>query len=163
MQITHKKKKSPKFIKKIKITPALRKSKKKKKRKKRKERKKEEATLLPKKKGNWCRCSWAFLSIKKKCIPNQFSPYFGEKTFWEAQGENKWISSFIFFSPYSTKHTLKKNFLPIFFPQFSIYHVSPPNKHTLNVRFRSISELYKVQFEERYPLINSIDITSSLE
>ena len=26
--------------------------------------------------------TWAFLSIKKKCIPTAFSLHFGEKTFW---------------------------------------------------------------------------------
>ena len=34
------------------------------------------------------RYKWAFLSIKKKFIPTQFSLYFKKKNFWWARGEN---------------------------------------------------------------------------
>ena len=46
--------------------------------KKKKKEKEKEGNL----KKPTCTCIWAFLSIKKKFFPIQFSLYFGEKTFW---------------------------------------------------------------------------------
>ena len=46
--------------------------------------------------------------------------------------ERKHLGPTIFFSFLSTQpNTLQKVFLPIFSPKFSIYPISPPNKHTL--------------------------------
>ena len=76
-------------------------------------------------------CIWAFLSIKKKLIPTQFSLHFGEKTFWWAWGENIWVPPFTFLLPYLTKHTPKKFSSLFFSSKFFIHPISPPNKHTL--------------------------------
>ena len=61
----------------------------------------------------------------------QISLHFGEKTFMSAQGENTRTPPFIFLLFHPTKYTLKKVFLPIFSPKFSIHSISHPNKHTL--------------------------------
>ena len=66
------------------------------------------AMLLPRGKKNHLKKIWAFLSIKKKFTPTQFSLYFGEKIFWWAQGENTWAPPFIFLPSYPTKHTPKR-------------------------------------------------------
>ena len=64
-----------------------------------------------------------------------FLPKNGEKTFWWAQGENTWVSQFIFFPPHPTKHTLKKfSFLFSFqsFPSTLFYlQINTPYRDTL--------------------------------
>ena len=98
---------------------------KKKKKKKRKKKRKGQLTARWKRrkkiKATWRMCIWAFLLIKKKFIPIQFSLYFGKKTFWWARGENIWTPLFIFIPPHPTKHT-QKSFLSYFLSK--IFH--PP-------------------------------------
>ena len=54
-----------------------------------KRRKEKKATLLPRERERESNLkkTLAFLSIKKKFIPNQFFLNFGEKTFWWARGD----------------------------------------------------------------------------
>jgi len=59
-----------------------------------------------------------------------FSPFWGEN-FLMGLGRKHMGSPFISLPPYLTKHTQKKNFLPIFSPKFSIHPILSPNKHTL--------------------------------
>ena len=80
-----------------------------------------------------CKCTWVFLSIKKKFIPTQFSLHFEEKTFQVGLGR-KHLSSIIYFPSFFLNQThSKKVFIPIFSSKFSIYSISPPNKHTFMV------------------------------
>ena len=65
----------------------------------------------------WKLISWAF--------PSQFSPHFGERTFWWAQGENTWALPFIFLHLHLTKHTQKKFFFPFSLQGFpsTLFHL----------------------------------------
>ena len=66
-----------------------------------------------------------FGSLNSSIFPLQFSLHFGEKNFW-------WTRAHILFSfPLTQPNTLKKVFLLIFSPKFSIYPISLLNKHTL--------------------------------
>ena len=74
-----------------------------------------------KKKGNelpMCKCTWAFSSIKQPIFSLQFSPHFGEKTFWWARRENILGPPFIFLPLHPTKHTPKKFFFPFSLQNF---------------------------------------------
>ena len=79
-----------------------------------------------------CTCIWAFLSIKKKFIPIQFSLHFREKAFWWSQ--RKHMGPTIYFPSFPPNQThSKKVFFPIFPSKIFIHSVSPPSKHTLKV------------------------------
>ena len=75
----------------------------------------------------------AFLSIKQPYfLPLVFSLFLG-KNFLIGSGRKHLDPTIYFpFSPLNQTHS-KKVFLPIFSSKFSIYPISPLNKHTLNV------------------------------
>ena len=80
-----------------------------------------------------CNRTWEFLS-KKRCpiFLFNFLSILGRKLFGgprEKTPEFHHLFSFFLTQP----NILQKNFLCIFSSQFSIHHISPPNKHTLNV------------------------------
>ena len=75
----------------------------------------------------------AFLSIKKKFIPTQFSLHFGENIL-VGLGRKHLGTTIYFPSSLPNQTHTKKVFLPIFSPKFSIYPISPPNKRTLRER-----------------------------
>ena len=105
---------------------------------KRKRKEKKKATwekknkIKGKLKKPMCTCIWAFLSIKKKFIPIQFSLHFREKAFWWAQ--RKHLGPTIYFPSFPPNQTHSKRvILPIFPPKFFIHPILPPSKHTLKV------------------------------
>ena len=82
-----------------------------------------------------CTCTWAFLASLYIEFSSQFSPHFGEKTFWWAWEKTPSPHHFFFVvSPPSLpiKHPLKI-FYPLFSHQFFIFPKIPPNKHTLKL------------------------------
>ena len=97
-----------------------------KKRKKKRKKKKEKNGM------NLAHATQAFLSIKHANFPPIFSQFWG-KIFLVGLGR-KHLSSKIYFSssPLNQTHS-NEVFLLIFFPKFSLYHISPSNKHTLKV------------------------------
>ena len=133
-----------------KASPGLENQKKKKKKKKKKKRqcckknKKEgNFTYCPgerekknKNKGNLkspCACAHEHFCQKKKNHPHSiFSSFWEENILVDLR--RKHLDPTIYFSSFLPNQThSKKVFLPIFFPKFSIYNVSSPNKHTLKV------------------------------
>ena len=78
-----------------------------------------------------CKCTWAFLSIKKKMYPHLvFSPFWREY-FSSGPGE-KTPRSHHFFSLSSLQSNTHKNvFFPIFSHFFFIHFKIHPTKHTL--------------------------------
>ena len=54
-----------------------------------------------------------------------------ERKLFDGPEEKKPRPHYLFSSLSIQPNTLQKVFLPIFFPKFSIHHISPPNKHTL--------------------------------
>ena len=81
------------------------------------------------------KCTKIFLSIKQPhFFPSVFSPFLGEN--FLVGLERKHLSSTIYFPSSPPNQTHFKNvFLLIFSSNFSINAISPPNKHTLRVRF----------------------------
>ena len=77
-------------------------------------------------------CTWAFSSkYNDQFLPSVFSPFWREN-FLMGSGR-KHMSFTINFPSFPFNQILQKSFALIFSPKFSIQHISPPNKHTLNV------------------------------
>ena len=72
-----------------------------------------------KNKGNLNNVHIGILVNQEKIYLTQFSPHFGEKTFWWVQGENTWTPSFILFPLYPTKYAPKKFSFLFFLQSFS--------------------------------------------
>ena len=68
--------------------------------------------------------SWAF--------PLNVLPILGRKFFGGIWVKTPGPTIYLFFLP-TQPNILQKSFLPIFSPKFSIYPISPPNKHTLTL------------------------------
>ena len=73
-----------------------------------------------------------FCPLNSPIFSFQFSLHLEEKTFWWAWRENTQVHYLFSFIP-TQPNTLKKVFLPIFSPKFSIHSISPLNKHTLTI------------------------------
>ena len=132
-------------------------------RKSKEKKKKKGNVIVPKKKkkeGNWmkpmCTCTWTFFSIKKKCIPTQFSLHFGEKTFWWTQRENTSIPPFIFLPFHPTKHSLKKFSFPFSLQSFpsTLFHLQTNTPLIMPLSVKAISYC---------PLLFAIDPSSLLQ
>ena len=74
-----------------------------------------------------------FCSYNKSLSLSQFSPHFGEKTFWWVQGENTQISPHFFLSLPPNQTPFKKFSLLIFSLNFYIHSISHPNKDILKL------------------------------
>ena len=117
------------------------------------QKKKEEAMLQKKEKRRQCyllprgegkkkiKATWrAHVHVPMSIFVNKkkIHPHSIFSSFWEenilVDSRRKHLDPTIYFSFFLPNQThSKKVFLPIFFPKFSIYHVSSPNKHTLKV------------------------------
>ena len=79
-----------------------------------------------------CKCTCAFLSFTYYIPSTQFFLHFRENILVGLQRKQLDPTNF-FPSPHSNQTLTKKVFLSIFSLKFSIYLISPPNKHTLTV------------------------------
>ena len=105
-----------------------------------------------------CVSAQTFLSIKEPhFLPSVFSPFCDEK-FLVGPGRKHPSPPFIFLSPHSTKHILKKFLFLFFFPKFFIHLVSPPNKHTFSLfpsfwTHSSLQSLHGIRDVERWSIL----------
>ena len=98
-----------------------------------------------------CKYKWTFLSYIYQTPPTQFSPHFGERTFWWAQRDNTWTPLSFSSLPLPAKHSPKSSCCCWFFFLSSSFILPKihSTKHTLkgwsSVGFKTPSQYFRVR------------------
>ena len=96
-----------------------------------------------------CKCSWVFLLFTYQISSTQFSPHFGEKTFWWTQRENTWTPP-----SFSSLSLPVKHFPKCFLSSFSLLPKIYSTKHTL----RSGKKNKDIKISIKFPLSSIVFI-----